>query len=206
MSDEGWMQVATQRRRTADFLDGLTADQVASPSLCEDWTVHHVAAHLAGFCEFKLLGFLVSSIRAGFDFDKASDRGARKLAERPVPELAAVLRDKAEARPPLPMFDPEMVLTDVVIHGQDMAIPVDVPLTVDEAALEAVLVFVTTHKAAKTMLDPDRFAGLRLEATDIDWSHGDGPEAGGPAIDLLMAMAGRRVADSLSGDGVESLR
>ena len=51
-----------------------------------------------------------------------------------------------------------------------------------------------------------RIAGLQLTATDVDWSHGEGPEVTGPMASLLMAMAGRKEAISdLSGDGVETL-
>ena len=52
-----------------------------------------------------------------------------------------------------------------------------------------------------------RIAGLRMRATDADWSTGDGPLVEGPAQYVLAAMCGRRQAlASLSGDGVESLR
>ena len=52
-----------------------------------------------------------------------------------------------------------------------------------------------------------RVAGLKLNATDADWTHGDGPEVSGPMISLLMAMTGRKAAiDDLKGEGVETLR
>ena len=39
-------------------------------------------------------------------------------------------------------------------------------------------------------------------ATDMDWSHGNGPEVTGPAEALVMMMAGRLVAlDELTGEG-----
>jgi hypothetical protein len=47
-----------------------------------------------------------------------------------------------------------------------------------------------------------RIAGLKLTATDVDWSHGNGPEVNGPGEALVMMMAGRLVAlDDLSGEG-----
>ena len=47
-----------------------------------------------------------------------------------------------------------------------------------------------------------RIAGLRLRATDMDWSHGNGPEVRGPGEALVMLMAGRLVAlEDLSGEG-----
>ena len=39
-----------------------------------------------------------------------------------------------------------------------------------------------------------RVAGLRLVATDVDWSHGGGPEVAGPGEAILLAASGRPVA------------
>jgi hypothetical protein len=53
----------------------------------------------------------------------------------------------------------------------------------------------------------NRIAGVRLTATDADWRYGDGPEATGPIVAILLAMTGRKVAlDDLTGDGVAVLR
>jgi hypothetical protein len=51
-----------------------------------------------------------------------------------------------------------------------------------------------------------RIAGLELRATDMDWSHGHGPEVTGPGEALVMMMAGRSVArNDLSGEGKVTL-
>jgi hypothetical protein len=43
--------------------------------------------------------------------------------------------------------------------------------------------------------------GVRLAATDVDWSRGKGPEARAPAEAVLMVLAGRRgVAGDLAAD------
>ncbi|WP_433507592.1 hypothetical protein ACQP04_14705 [Pseudonocardia halophobica] len=48
-----------------------------------------------------------------------------------------------------------------------------------------------------------RFAGLRLRATDLDWSAGEGEEVRGPAGDLLLLATGPPVGlDALDGPGV----
>ncbi len=43
-----------------------------------------------------------------------------------------------------------------------------------------------------------RITGLRLAATDVDWSTGTGPQAIGPLLFLIMAMSGRRQAATTS--------
>jgi hypothetical protein len=51
-----------------------------------------------------------------------------------------------------------------------------------------------------------RGRGLRLVATDIEWSTGEGPEVCGPGEAVLLALAGRGVAiDDLRGPGVSVL-
>jgi hypothetical protein len=51
-----------------------------------------------------------------------------------------------------------------------------------------------------------RIAGLRLVASDLSWSAGEGPVVEGPAASLILAMAGRANAlEDLSGEGVETL-
>jgi hypothetical protein len=51
-----------------------------------------------------------------------------------------------------------------------------------------------------------RVAGLRLVATDVGWSHGDGPEVRGTGEAVLLAASGRPATlDELEGDGVRTL-
>ena len=66
--------------------------------------------------------------------------------------------------------------------------------------------FVTGHKKRKIMVKPERIDGLRLVATDLDWSWGSGPEVSGTAEAVLLAIFGRPTYDELTGDGVARLR
>jgi hypothetical protein len=51
-----------------------------------------------------------------------------------------------------------------------------------------------------------RLEGLSMQATDVDWSTGDGPEVRGPCMSLILAMVGRTGAlADCEGDGVETL-
>jgi hypothetical protein len=51
-----------------------------------------------------------------------------------------------------------------------------------------------------------RIRGLRLQATDVDWQRGSGPEVKGTGEALLMAMTGRREAlKELVGPGLATL-
>jgi hypothetical protein len=52
-----------------------------------------------------------------------------------------------------------------------------------------------------------RLDGLRLEACDVVWSTGSGPEIRGPCMSLILAMVGRMGAlADCEGPGVDTLR
>ena len=49
--------------------------------------------------------------------------------------------------------------------------------------------------------------GLRFQATDADWSRGEGPEVSGDVATLLSALNRRRaVAEDLAGAGANEFR
>ena len=78
-----------------------------------------------------------------------------------------------------------------------------VPRTIDPERLRTALNFA---RFAPTIRGAWRARGVRLVASDLDWSHGRGPEVRGPGEALLMAMAGRRAAlDDVDGPGKAKL-
>ncbi len=94
-------------------------------------------------------------------------------------------------------------LAHVLIHGQDVCRPLGIKRELPRTHLLPVADFVTTSFIFRAKR---RIAGFTLTATDMDWSHGQGPEVLGPAEALLMMMAGRSAAlDNLSGEGKAAL-
>lgn len=96
-------------------------------------------------------------------------------------------------------------LGDVVMHQRDIRRPLGRPR---EIPVER-LTFVADHLKKRGFPLPakQRIKGVRLEATDADWSHGDGPVARGPLEAFVMTIGGRAVAlNELEGNGVEILR
>jgi hypothetical protein len=73
--------------------------------------------------------------------------------------------------------------------------------------MQAVVQVADFYKGSNLIIGTKRrIAGLKLRATDTDWSAGTGPEVAGPMLTLLVAMTGRKVAPGeLSGDGVATL-
>ena len=90
-----------------------------------------------------------------------------------------------------------------MIHQQDIRRPLGLPRTVDERRLRVALDFALT---SPTIRGARRTKRLRLVSTDLDWSHGGGPELRGPGEALLMAMAGPADAvKDLEGPGKDQL-
>ena len=197
--------VADERRRLADALDDLTAEEWQRPSLCGEWTTHEVAAHLNVPFETSTGAFLVAMAKARGNFDRANHRLAVDLAERMDPAACvAGLRSNAEHRFTPPGFGPEAPLTDVIVHGCDILQPVGRSVDVGPEALRVAMCFLVTPKAKRAFGGAE---GLELDAEDVGLSVGSGAELFGPGRSMVAALAGRSgFIDDLSGPGVELLR
>jgi uncharacterized protein (TIGR03083 family) len=189
--------IADERRRIADLVASLTPAQLDVPSLCVDWTVKQVAGHLLSAIDSPPAALLPLIMRSGFQLHLANARLAVLTAERPAAELAAGLRAHAG--------NPGQ-LTDLQVHGQDMRRPLGLPHGLRPDRLRVSLEFLTGGRAVG-FAPRRRLAGLRFEASDLDWSSGAGPAVTGPAEALMMAMTGRPVVlGELDGPGVPILR
>ena len=103
------------------------------------------------------------------------------------------------------MWSASSSTTDVAVHTLDIKRPLGISDPLDPAVLRDALEFCTTDKKRKMMVPPDDIAGLRLEATDIDWSWGTGDLVSGPAEAILLAINRRDSRSELTGDGVSNL-
>ncbi|HEY3448540.1 MAG TPA: maleylpyruvate isomerase family mycothiol-dependent enzyme [Myxococcales bacterium] len=198
-------RVAEERRALADLIAGLSEEQLRTPSLVPTWTVRDVAAHLVLGLDGSIGSFLWAALTTG-SLDKGTDKLTWERAKRPVPDLVAVLRGQAASRVRPPGAGPEVVLTEVVVHGLDLRRPLGIVRALDEEVLRAVLGVLFDSPARQFLKKPWR-EGLRFEATDLAWSHGEGPVLKGPVQSLILAVTGRVVAlADLQGDGVAVLR
>jgi uncharacterized protein (TIGR03083 family) len=198
--------VADERRRAADLLAGLTAEQLRQPSLCAGWSVHEVAAHLISYLRFGRTRLYLGMLRTAADLDRVNLRLASREARRPTPEIVGVLRARAGCPLTIPRSGHDPILTDLVIHDLDMRVPLGIPRDTPEQRLRLALDHLVTAPALGFGMG-DRLRGLRLLATDTGWSHGTGAPVSGPAESVLLAIAGRTAGmDALAGDGVPLLR
>ena len=89
MSENIWPTIHAERAALADDLAGLRDDQWQTPSLCTDWTVHDVLAHLLSAAKMTPPQFVGKFAGAGFVFDRFA---ARQVALEGAGGPAATLR------------------------------------------------------------------------------------------------------------------
>jgi uncharacterized protein (TIGR03083 family) len=197
--------ISDERRRMADLVDSLDSDQLQIRSLCAAWSVKEVLGHLVASIAAPNSSALRLLVRTGFNIHKANARLATLSASRPPGELAALLRANAENpfRPPIVGYPGQ--LTDLQVHGQDIRRPLGLPHDLQPDRLRVSLDFLVSGRAVG-FVPKRRLAGLRFEATDLDWARGGGPPIRGAAEAVMLALTGRRAAlADLSGDGVAEL-
>jgi uncharacterized protein (TIGR03083 family) len=201
MTDEVWTMVHAERAALIEDLSPLPAERWEQQSLCAGWTVHDVAAHLIDSARTTRLGFVAGLVRARMDFDRLNARGVQRERGAGPPETLQRLRQVASRRstPPAPL---DSRLVEEIVHGEDIRRPLGLTRAYPpEAVLRSLRLQARTPAAfggAKELT-----ARLRLTATDADCTIGDGPLVSGPALALLLAVSGRRVAlDELTGPGL----
>lgn len=189
-SDTIWHHVDTERAALADILEALPEDAWRTPSLCQEWTVRDVAAHLT-FSHAGVRELLVNAVRSGFRYN-AAVRDAALRCPLGHEEIVATLRGFVGSRRRVPGVSEQEPLLDVLVHTQDVCVPlgIDHPVPRDAAvvALERVIWW-----SRRVPLGP-RMRDLHLVATDVPWEWGEGRRVEGPVGWLLLAASGRTVA------------
>lgn len=200
-----WAIVHQERQALIDDLERIEPAQWNTQSLCEEWTVHDLVAHLVDDAKTSRKNFIFGLLRSGFNMDRLSRIGVRKeKRESPLEMLEAfrAIKDRSTSAP-APLASR---LVEIIVHGEDARRPLHIqhsyPMPAIIASIEYQLSTSDSVGGSK-----GRAHGLHLVATDTDWSYGSGPEVRGHAIDLLLALTGRHLPfDALSGVGAHILR
>lgn len=203
-----WSAIDRRRQDVVDLVAGLSPTELATPSLCEGWTVRDVAAHLTMvlLTRRELVGL---ALRHPGGTNRLIRDGSITLSRRyDDEELLRRLRRLVGHHRPFPGLTCREALVDVLGHTPDMALPLgkEVHLPPDEVAEAAdqVLAYAGTGKAK--VFRPLPWPGLRLVADDHDWSFGTGPEVRGSMTDLFLLVTGRTARlGALRGPGAEQL-
>jgi uncharacterized protein (TIGR03083 family) len=203
--EEYWSAVRQLRLRIAELLEALAPAQWNAPSLCRGWMVRDVAGHLALVPTITTWQMIAVAPQAGFNPHRINTVLARRHGSGDPAGIVAAIREHAGARRTARALDTRNALFDLIVHSQDIALPVGrdfpVPPTYSRAGLQRVWDMGWPFNARR------RLAGYTLRATDTDWTVGTGPEVSGTALALLILLTGRTnaVIDSLHGEGVATL-
>jgi hypothetical protein len=137
---------------------------------------------------------------------------ARRQAGLPTERLIADIRGMVGSRRHNLGVTHLETLIDIVVHGQDIAVPLSREL---EVATEAVAVAATrvwsSHTTRRDRWKANVFRKVpyepyRLTATDTPWSVGAGPEIRAPILAILMVLTGRLISlPQLTGEGAIAL-
>lgn len=210
MGDDAWDLVDAERLALADFLTALSPDEWSTPSLCGEWSVQEVAAHLA-FANTMPLRTLFSELaRDRFRANRTNARLAREWARRGPEAVVARLRDVDGAHSHTPVTRPQDVLADFMCHNLDIRRPLGRErLAPPEPTRQALTTYVGMGipQALAFGRNPKATArGLHLVVDDVGWEHGEGPLVRAPSSALIRALTGRPVGDDeLSGPGAAQL-
>ena len=199
-----WPVIHDERKALAADLKGHGGEEWSTPSLCSQWTVRDVLAHMISTASMTPPAFFAKLAGSGFNFEKVQASGiAANRGSSPADTMsrfeAAVTSVK---HPPGPA---DTWLGETIVHAEDIRRPLGIQ---HQYPAEAVARVASFYQGSNLLIGSKRrIDGLTLRATDTEWSHGTGPEVCGPILSLVMAMTGRKAPlDDLTGDGVATLR
>jgi uncharacterized protein (TIGR03083 family) len=199
-----WPTIHDERKALAADLESLSDKQWATPSLCAGLSVREVLGHMTATAAMTPPKFFAGLIASGFRFNAMSAKAvARQVEGSPADTLARFKEElTATTHPPGPL---DSWLGETIVHSEDIRRPLGIGHAYPVDALTRVA---DLYKGSNVLIGgKKRVAGLTLRATDADWSTGTGPEVSGPAVALVLAIAGRPAAlEDLSGEGVATLK
>jgi uncharacterized protein (TIGR03083 family) len=202
--DHLWALAHAERAALAEDLAGLGAEQWRHDTLCGEWDVEQVVAHLTAAASLNQWRWLRSMLAAGFRPDVHNQR---RLAEHrgstpaeTLDQFRAVITSTTAPSGHTPAY-----LGEVVVHAQDIRRPLGLTRTPSVDALTPVARFFAQRDFA--VASHTHAADLELRADDGAFAAGTGPLVTGSTLALVMSMAGRvTYLAELDGPGVPALR
>jgi uncharacterized protein (TIGR03083 family) len=202
--DDLWPLAHTERAALADDLAGLDAEQWRRDTLCGEWDVEQVVAHLTAAASLNQWQWLRSMLGARFRPDVHNQRRlAEHCGSTPAETLdrfRAVITSTTAPSSHTPAY-----LGEVVVHAQDIRQPLGLGRAPSVEALTPVADFFARRDF--TVASRTHVADLQLRADDGPFATGAGPLVTGSTLALVMSMAGRvSYVAQLDGPGVPTLR
>jgi uncharacterized protein (TIGR03083 family) len=187
--------VAPTCERLADLLAAGPVETWDAPSLCENWLVRHVVAHVTMPARMTPEEFGAEMAAARGDFTVLSNSVAARDASLPVAELLGQLRSAALHAWQPPGGGAAGALSHAVIHSLDVTVALDRPAVAPGEAMTSVLDLLTARNGSLFGVD---LTGVRLEAADTAWTWGSGHVVRADSGSLVALLSGRALPDGRS--------
>jgi uncharacterized protein (TIGR03083 family) len=202
--DHLWALAHAERTALAQDLSGLNAEQWRHNTLCGQWDVEEVVAHLTAAASLKQWRWARSILGARFRVDVHNERRlVDHQGNTPAETLGrfrAIIGSTTAPSGHTPAY-----LGEVVVHAQDIRQPLGLPRRPGIDSLTPVAEFFARRNF--TVASRTAVAGIQLRSDDGPFTTGTGPLVTGSTLALVMSMAGRAVyIDQLDGPGVPILR
>jgi uncharacterized protein (TIGR03083 family) len=205
-TDAYWDAVTSTRLALADYLCTLAPEEWDTESLCPGWRVRDVAGHLSVVPTITLREMAAAAPAAAFSPHRINSALAIRYGSLHPEQIVTRIRQHAYQQTTARGLDTANALFDLVVHSQDIALPLgrdyDVPVAHSLAGLRRVWTMGWPFRARR------RLGHLTLSATDGSWVVGTGPQVRGDALSLLLLLTGRvdAAAPKLEGPGTTLLR
>ncbi len=136
-SNAVWQHIDAERSRLSDLLESLPQAAWEQPSLCQGWSVRDVGAHLT-FAHARVRDVVWPAVRTGFRYN-AMVRYAAVRSPLTSQQIVATLRGFVGSRRRAPLVSEMEPLLDILVHSQDICVPlgIDYPVPVDAAVAAA---------------------------------------------------------------------
>jgi uncharacterized protein (TIGR03083 family) len=196
--------VHAERHSLASYLDTLAPEQWGAPTWCDKWNVQEVVGHLTAAGNITAPHFFGGFVRSGFNFNQFVEGDLRQYAAGTPSDVRGRFDSILDSnrKPPGPAY---VALGEIMVHSEDIRRALG--SAGDHPAVHLTTLAGLYKNTGAPLHAKRRLAGLRLVATDVDWSTGSGPEVRGPCMSLILAMVGRTGAlADCEGAGVETLR
>jgi uncharacterized protein (TIGR03083 family) len=198
-----WDDVRQERQALLELLETLTPGQWDTTSLCSEWQVRDVVAHMVSETTTTLARTWWGFTTSGFRINRYISRDARRRGAVPAANLLEDFREVVPARTHLPGLSSLAMLNDIVIHQLDIRRALDKPRCIPNKRTVPIAADLWTNRFFP---GPKLFRGFRAVATDAPWTAGEGLDVIGTVEALILTLAGRFVAiDELQGVGVVAL-
>jgi len=171
-----WDDVHQERQALLELLETLTPEQWDAASLCTEWRVREVAAHMVGETRMTVAQTALGVHHIGVPNQPVHRQRCSTARRRPRRHPARGFPRRVPAGTHLPGLSSLAMLEDIVIHQMGIRQALDEPRCIPNRRMIPVATDLWTNRFFP---GPKLFRGLRKIATDAAWTAGQGPRSPG---------------------------